>query len=74
MKSFKLSQNWKKSIDFGHKLDQNHFIDQKLAKLSLETPKKRPIFPKTRLFFKIFGAFGAESLEFYVPKKPFFWS
>ena len=54
------------------KIVHNHYINQNLAKFSLKTPKNSRFFPKNPKFFKIFGAFGAENLEFYVPKIPIF--
>ena len=62
----------KKTIIFVSKLVWNHYIDENSAEFSHKTPKKRSIFSKTPLFFKIFGAFGALNLEFYVPKIPKF--
>ena len=58
----------KKTITFAPKIVQNHYINQNLAKFSLKTPKNGRFFLKTPKFFKIFGAFGAENVEFYVPK------
>ena len=50
------------------KIVQNHYINQNLGKNSLKTPKNSRFFLKNPKFSKIFGAFGAENLEFYVPK------
>ena len=58
----------KKTAIFTPKIVHNHYINQNFAKFSLKTPKNSRFFPKNPKFFKIFGAFGAENLEFYVPK------
>ena len=60
-----------KTIFFVSKLVQNHYIDQNLHKCSLQ---QQSIFPYRHQFFKIFSAFGAENLEFYVPKSRSFLS
>ena len=58
----------KKTVIVAPKIVHNHYINQNLAKISLKTPKNSQFFPKNPKFFKIFGAFGTENLEFYVPK------
>ena len=68
LKFSQLFQNRKRNFYFYTKIVHNHYINQNFAKFSLKTPKKSRFFPKNPKFFKIFGAFGAENLEFYVPK------
>ena len=74
----KISRNFlnffkiEKTAIFTLKIVHNHYINQNLTKFSLKTPKNSRFFPKNPKFFKIFGAFGAENLEFYVPKIPNF--
>ena len=58
----------KKTVIVTPKIVHNHYINQNLAKFSLKTPKNGQFFLKNPKFFKIFGAFGAENVEFYVPK------
>ena len=70
-KIFSTFPKLKKSINFEHELVQNHYIDQIWPKFPSKL-QKTAIFTKKRIFFKIFGAFGAENLEFYVPKIPGF--
>ena len=50
----------RKTITLVFKLVRNHHLDQNLAKFSVKNPKSA-IFPLKLLFFKIFGAFGAEN-------------
>ena len=64
---FLLFPKLKKSIDFEHKLVQNHYIDQNQAKFSHKTTKTGRFFLKNVYFSK----FSAPSkfvkiLEFYV--------
>ena len=63
----------KKTIIFVTKFVQIDYIDQNLAKFSHKTPKDGHFLLKPSIF-QIFGAFGAENLEFYVPKTRFLWS
>ena len=63
-----LFQNRKKTIIFVTKLVQNDYIDQNLVKFSHNIPKTANFSLKP----SIFKIFGAENLEFYVPKKPIF--
>ena len=53
-------------------ISPNCYIDPNSAKFSLKTPKKLPFYLKQALFFKIYGSFGVENLEFYVPNFPIF--
>ena len=68
LKISQLFKNRNKTIVIALKIDQNHYIYQNLAKFSLKTPKNSRFSHKNPKFFKIFGAFGAKNLEFYVPK------
>ena len=64
IRKFSIFLEIEKTIIFGTKLVQNHHIDLNLTKFSPKTPKKCQFSHKTLKFFKIFGAFGAENLEF----------
>ena len=67
---FQLIQN-QKTYSFVPKSDQNHYIDQNVAKSALKTPKHSQFSLKT-FFSKNFGAEGAKKLVFHVPKTPSF--
>ena len=71
LKFYQLFQNRKKTVIFVSNLVQNQYFDQNLAKFSNKTQKNSQIFFE-KLFFQIFGAFGAENLKLYAPKIPNF--
>ena len=74
LKFFQLFQNWKKTINFEHKLVQNHNIDQNLAIFSHKTPKNGQISRKSFYFSKFSAPLAPKIWSFMSQKSRFFWS